>query len=467
MAVRMPARPATAAAPGTRLPPRLGGGLPFLGHAVALRRAPLTLLRRGFDRHGEIFRFTVLGRTFVLFAGPEAHAAYFRAADDHLSQKDVYQFTIPIFGDGIAYDAPPDLMAEQVRFLHPGLREERMQTYVGLAYEEVGRYLDAAWGDEGTVDLPAATNDVTVNIACRCLLGDEVRRELHQDFGRLYHDLQGGISLIGFFAPGLPIPAHVRRDRARRGVVRLIGGILAERRRTGRRAEDLMQTLMDSRYADGRSLTDDEITGILLTALFAGQHTSGVLAAWTGVELLGHPGFLPPILAEIEASYAGGGARPTLAALRRQEALERAIREAERLHPPLIILVRKVLRDFRYKGFTIPAGAMAMVSPALSHRLPAVFPEPERYDPDRFAASGPNARVEPFTMVTFGGGRHRCIGLHFAYMQIEVLWTVLLARFELELATPPPEPDYGSWVTGPRPPCRIRYRRRRRPLGGL
>ena len=71
-----------------------------------------------------------------------------------------------------------------------------------------------------------------------------------------------------------------------------MGRILAERRRAGRREPDFMQALMEARYADGRSLRDEEITGLLLTALFAGQHTSGVLAAWVGIDLLRHREYL-------------------------------------------------------------------------------------------------------------------------------------------------------------------------------
>lgn len=109
--------------------PKLGGGLPVLAHALDLQRRPLELLMRGWQEHGEIFEIRTLGQRFAVFAGPEAHEANFHAPDDQLNQKEVYQFTVPIFGKGIAYDATPDLMAEQVGFLYPAVRDGRMQTY--------------------------------------------------------------------------------------------------------------------------------------------------------------------------------------------------------------------------------------------------------------------------------------------------------------------------------------------------
>jgi sterol 14-demethylase len=457
--------PPDVAVSGSRPLPALAGGRPLLGHTLEFQRNPISMLERGWKQLGDVFEFRLAGRRVVFLAGPRAHEAYFRAPEDQLAAKEVYRFTVPIFGKNVAYDAPPALMEEQVAFLYPGLREERMQAYTGLMTEEV-LHSTESWGDRGELELPEATNEMTVNIASRCLLGHEIRSRLEAGFAQLYHDLQGGINTLGFFAPRLPTPRHLRRDRARRRVSELIGGILSERRRRGVREDDMMQMLMECRYRDGRPLPDDEIVGILLTALFGGQHTSAVLAAWVGVELLQHPEVLTPIVEEIEAVYEQSP-EISLASLKRQEKLERAIKEAERMHPPLILLVRKVLRDFEYDGFCIPRGRLAMVSPGFSQRLPGVFQDPHRYDPDRFAPPREEDRRHPFALISFGGGRHGCIGLHFAYVQIKVLWTVLLSRFAFELASPVPAPDYGSWVTGPKPPCRIRFRRLTRPVGGI
>ena len=100
---------------------------------------------------------------------------------------------------------------------------------------------------------------------------------------------------------------------------------------------------MDVPGPDGRGLTDEVIAGLLLSVIFAGQHTSAVMGAWTGILLLEHPEFLPPILAEQEAVLGSG--EMTIDRLRHLVALERGIKEAERMHPPLIMLMRRVGRD--------------------------------------------------------------------------------------------------------------------------
>jgi sterol 14-demethylase len=441
------------------LPPELAGGLPILGHALEFNRNPVRFLLRARKRHGDIFSFLLAGSRVAVLTGPRANEAFFRASDDQLSARDAYQFTVPIFGKDIAYATSPQRMSEQLDLITPALSERRLRAYVEFMIEEVENYV-GRWGNEGTIDLVTVGNELTVFIASRCLIGREFRQNLSEEFAHLYHDMEGCLNLLGFFWPNLPLPAFRRRDRARVRMVEIISRIIAERRAGGIEGEDFLQTLMSARYADGSGLSDDNITGLLLTLIFAGQHTSAVLAAWTGVELLLHPAYLARIMAEQERVLGAG--ELTFDALRELTCLERGVKETERLHPPLILLMRKVLSEFTYKKFRVPAGWLAMVSPAVSHRLAEVFSDPDRFDPDRFAPGREEERKARFSLITFGGGRHACIGQTFAYLQVKTLWTVILRRFELELIDADPEPNYATLVVGPKQPCRIRYRRKER-----
>ena len=444
--------------PGERVP-ELSGGWPLIGHLLEFQKEPVALLSRGRREHGDIFRFRLGPQDFVLFSGPDAHDFYFGAAEDRLDAKAVYEFTVPIFGRGVAYDVAPEIMSEQLGFLFPALQGAAMRRFARIMFEEVSLFADSL-DDEGHMDLPLAMNQLTVNIASHCLIGREVRELVDEGFADAYHDLQRGINTLGFFFPRLPTTAHRTRDRARRRVAKLFAGVLADRRRRGNAPDDLMQTLMTARYKDGRSLDDEEIAGILLTVLFAGQHTSAVLATWTGLELMAAPSYLARVREEIREVYRQEGIL-SLANLKRQVALENVVRECERLHPPLILLIRKVTADIHYRDYLVPRGTLAMVSPAASHRLPHVFRNPERFAPDRFGSPDFEDKQHRYALIGFGGGKHRCMGKHFAYVQLKAIWTVLLDRFDFFLDTVVPAPNYGSWVTGPMEPCRLRYRRRR------
>jgi len=98
----------------------------------------------------------------------------------------------------------------------------------------------------------------------------------------------------------------------------------------------------------------------------------------------------------------------------------------------------------------------------VSHRIPEIFHDPDRYDPDRFAPEREEDRKATYALIGFGGGKHACIGLTFAYLQVKAIWSVLLRQFELELVHRNTEPDYHTFVVGPRQPCVVRYRRKQR-----
>ena len=451
--------------PQTRLPqrggtavPKLSGGWPLIGHLRDFQKDPISLLSRGWGERGELFQFRLGPRDFYLFTGPEAHDFFFRAPEDQLNAKAVYQFTVPIFGRGVAYDVATEIMDEQLMFLFPALRKAALEKFARIMFEEAREFAEAL-GENGEIDLPHAMNELTVRIASRCLIGEEVREQVDTGFADAYHDLQKGINTLGFFLPRLPTKAHRTRDRARERVAELFSRIMTARRDSGARPDDFMQTLMQARYKDGRALSDDEITGILLTVLFAGQHTSAVLATWIGLELTRAPSYLARVREEARDVYGEAGGM-SLESLKEQVTMEHAVRECERLHPPLILLIRKVLKPLYYRDYVVPAGAMAVVSPAVSHRLPHLFADPERFAPERFAPPASEHKQHHYALIGFGGGKHRCMGEHFAYLQLKAILTVLLDRFDLELDGAFPAPDYGSWVTGPRTPCRVRYRRR-------
>jgi sterol 14-demethylase len=215
---------------------------------------------------------------------------------------------------------------------------------------------------------------------------------------------------------------------------------------------------MDSHYKDGTALSDHEITGMLLAAMFAGHHTSSVTAAWTLLELLQHPHELRKVRGELDGIFADGR-EVDYASLREIAVTDRAIKETLRLHPPLFMLLRGSLEPFEFGGYTFPAGTWFVVSPSVAHRIPEVFRDPDRFDPDRF---GPGREEDkaPFAFIAFGGGRHKCMGNAFAILQLKTILAILLRDYDFDLLGDPIESDFHGVVIGPKQPIRIRYRKR-------
>lgn len=149
--------------------------------------------------------------------------------------------------------------------------------------------------------------------------------------------------------------------------------------------------------------------------------------------------------------------------IKKFKALESCIKETLRLHPPLITLMRKVLKDQTFKEYTIPAGHYICVSPAIAHRLSEVFDHPEEFNPDRFLdfedQESDTNKENRFSYFPFGAGRNRCIGEQFGMLQIKTIWSTLLRLFTFSPEGPMPESDYASLVVNPIS-AYIRYERR-------
>ncbi|MEV4502079.1 cytochrome P450 [Streptomyces klenkii] len=455
--------------PAPRLP---GRHLPWLGPLPAFHRAPVTLLHAARNRVGNTFAFPLLGQEIVFVCGPEAHAEVFEADEAVLSPREAYAFMTPVFGPGIAYAATPQEMDAQIAPMRPALASRNLGAYARVM-EAAVRAQVARWPAEGEIDLLAELNHMTVTIATRCLIGEEFHRGMGPELPRLYRELESGIRLAGLLGPKAPTPAFRRRDRARAAIAEAIGKVIAERRarRPGdepaglphspagaARGQDMLAVLLAARTPDGHPLPDRIVTGILIAMIVAGQNTSTVLATWTGVLLMCHPEYLPRLRAEQEELWAPGSPL-TPRILHRMELLDNCVREAERLHPPLILLMRKALRDTTVRGHHVPAGSLVMISPAVAHRMPEVFRDPDRFDPSRYGAGRAEHR-RPYGLIGFGGGRHRCIGVAFAYLQVKAAWSVLLREVDLWPAKPAYAPDYSTLVAAPAAPCTVRHRKR-------
>ncbi len=210
-------------------------------------------------------------------------------------------------------------------------------------------------------------------------------------------------------------------------------------------------------------MSADYITGIFISMMFAGHHTSSGTAAWALIELMRHPEVMKDVVAELDDLYADG-AEISFQALRSIPRLESALKETLRLHPPLIILLRVVAGGDRAGRPHHPARDDGRrVARGSRTGSPRTSPSPELFDPGRYLDPRQEDLQNRWTWIPFGAGKHRCVGNAFAMMQLKAIFSVILRDYEFEMAQPSEayRDDTSKMVIQLEQPCRVRYRRRR------
>ena len=447
---------------GLREPARVSGGGGATGHLEELRTDPIGLMERVRSECGDVGVFDLAGRDVVLLSGAEANEFFFRAPEEVLDQAEAYPFMTPVFGEGVVFDASPERRREMLH--NQALRDKFMRGHAATIAAEVERMV-ADWDDEGEFDMLDWFAELFIYTSSACLVGKRFREQLDARFARLFHDLEQGTDAVAFVDPYADIESFRRRDAARVELVDLIQGIMDRRAAEPPAPEserDLLDVLMSIRQPDGSDrFGANEVTGMFISMMFAGHHTTSGTAAWTLIEWLRHPDVLARVDEELDELYAGG-AEVSYQALREMPLLEASLKEALRLHPPLILLLRVAKEDLEVEGFAIHEGQMVGASPAVSNRIEGDFPDPDAFLPDRYLAPREEDRGNPWTWIPFGAGRHRCVGQAFALMQLKAIFSVLLLDWEFEPAQPPEtyRNDHTKMVVQLQQPCVVRYRRR-------
>lgn len=461
-------------------PPVWRGGLPLIGHFLRFSKNPLGVITEGYNKLGPVFTMQFLNNKLTFLVSTEAQAPFFKGNDNEMSQSEPYKFMTPIFGEGIVFDAPNDVKAEQLKFVGSALKGSSLRRYVDKIADEVSQFLEEKWGDDGEKDLLEEMAQLTILTASACLLGPEIRGELFGEFSNYFKEIDEGINPIAIFFPYAPLPAFRRRDAARVEIAKIFGRIIAKRRSLAPgddKPDDMLQKFMDAVYTSGtragQSCTDDQITGMLIGTLFAGQHTSSITSTWTILNLLNKPALMTRAMDEIVGAFGPAPVDKTVVnydSVNKCSFIHDCMKESLRIAPPLIMLMRKVKEPFKVGDVTVPAGHLVFAPVAVSMNLPngsphQQFKDPDDFDPDRF--SPPRSEGKNGAFCAFGGGSHACLGEMFGYLQVKTIVTILLRRYELKAVGPLPKPNHQAMVVGPlqtNKSCVVTYKRRKTPL---
>lgn len=438
----------------TQSPPMLSGALPFFGHALAFQRDRLAVFQRGYAEHGAIFGIKLVQQPVAVLIGPEFSQIFYTETDKSLNISKPYRFLKAMFGDSL-FLGPHEEYLKQRQVVQEMFRRQKMAQYLQVTQEEVQAELDN-WGESGEIELTSVTNRLVKRVAGNSFLGRAVNKQIGVEFWALYEDINGGIDVL--IPPHWPLPKFRRRDRAKARMLAILQPIIQERKQHADRYDDIFQDIINKALEIYADFDDEMIMNLLIALMWAGHETTTGQGAWSVIHLLQNPEYLELVRAEIDAQLTPGQLFDHRA-FAKLEHIQWLTKEIERMRPSADTAMRVVDEPLEVGDYTIPAGWMVQVATEVSHKLPELWRDPERFDPLRFSPERAEDKQHRFSMIGFGGGMHKCTGMNFANMEISVIVALLFQQFDVELITPNPQIERGLGANKPTETW-LKYRRR-------
>ena len=449
-----PAAPAKVTRPAAEIPQVPGS--PVAGNAFKMAGDVRAFLTTNYRRYGPIFRIRAFAFRYIALVGPEGNVFAARISGTHLRSHESYrEFGVAMGGHRVMLnmDGPEHLRMRklQVNGYSPKTYEANMELVHDLT-----RRLIEEWPQGQPVPVQHAMQRIIAEQIGVCCTGVSP--------GPYVDDLIHFLGTIVTIHVTKRLPRLVERmpkfRRTRMRVKELYEKIIEAHRAENRdgKQPDFVDDLLAMNRIDPQFLPETDLPANVLAPYLVGIDTSASVCAFMLYALLKHPDLLDRMRAEVDAMYELGA--PTPERLRKLDVTHRIALETLRCFPIIPALTRTVSNSFEFGGYTVPAGAEVMLGTTVCHHLPEYFPDPERFDIERYAPGTAQHR-QPGVFAPFGVGRHRCLGSGFSEVQIALTMATIVREAELVLDQPE-RPLKIKLAPAPHPDESLRFRLVRR-----
>ena len=417
-----------------RLPPGPRAWTPF-GQLLPFRRDVIGFLSRLTADYGDVAYFKVGRMGVALLNHPDYVRDVLQTRNGNFVKGRPLHLAKQLLGEGLL-TSEGELHARQSRSVQPAFHADRIQAYGAVMTGYAARWSDG-WSDGATVDVMREMTNLATALAGKTMFQWDLDSAVAKSIGEALADAMSLFSRAALpFAELLlkvPLPSTRRFYRARAHLDDVIYALVNQRRAGGSRdSGDLLSMLMSAHDADGSvPMTDKQVRDEALTLFLTALDTTSLALTWTWYVLSQQPAVESLLHAEIDQVL--NGKEPTIDDVGRLPYARMVFLETMRLYPPIYAIARQTLQGFPVGGYFVPAGTLVLLSPYVMHHDPRYYPDPERFDPQRWEARAA-ARRPRFAYFPFGGGPRGCIGQSYAMQEAVLVLTTLASRWRMRLA---------------------------------
>jgi cytochrome P450 len=405
-------------------------GLPILGVLPQFRKNPPVFLKSLARDHGDLVHFRLGPQHIYLVSNPEWIKDILVTNQTNFTKSRFLERAKVLLGEGLL-TSEGEFHRRQRRLVQPAFHRDRLIGYASAMVDCTARTREE-WTNGAQLDMSREMMRLTLAVVAKTLFSVDVTSE-SDNIGAALTEVMVLFDLVlmpfSEWIEKLPLPKIRRFYKARDFLDSLIYGIIAERRASKEDKGDLLSMLLLVQDEDGSAgMSDKQIRDEALTLFLAGHETTANALMWSWYLLSQNPAAAAKFYDEVDRVL--GDRLPTFNDLPLLKYTEGVFAESMRLYPPVWVIGRRAKADYAIGPFTVPARSILMLSPYVVHRDPRWFPDPERFDPDRW--SQPDDRPK-FSYVPFGGGTRVCIGERFAWMEGVLLLATVAQRWRFKL----------------------------------
>ncbi len=419
--------PGASGATARREPPLAGGGVPVLGHGWKLARDPLAFMSALRD-HGDVVRLRLGPKTVYAVTTP-ALTGEVALSPDYIIAGPLWESLQDLLGDEGVATANGPLHRRQRRTIQPAFKLDAIPAYGPIMAEEAYALVER-WNSGGELDITAESFRAAVRIAARCLMrgsymdarADRICTDLAALFSGMYQRMV--VPLGPLYK--VPLPANREFNRALADLHVLVDEIVADRRASGQKPDDLLTALLDAKDDNGEPIGEQEIHDQVIAILTPGSETVGATIMSLLLVLTEHPELGDRIREEVETVV---GDRPVaFDDVRKLTYTANVVTETLRLYPAVWILTRRAVTDTELGGYRIPEGADLIYSPYAIQRDRRSYERHEEFDPDRWLPER-SKDVPKYAMSPFSVGNRKCPSDHFSMAELTLLTAVIASAY--------------------------------------
>lgn len=417
--------------------PRFSGWWNKLQFLRLLDRDLLGALSRWYAEYGDTFAVYLDDDAHVFIRHPDdLHLVLVGAADRFIKDaqyRDAKAGVARFLGNGLV-TSDGEFWRRQRKLSAPAFHARRIEAYAGLMVAETAVML-ADWHDGARRDLTTDFGALTMRIVSRALFGTDVGDQAERIHAAVVA-MQHYFSQNAPWPTWVPTPRELAARQSKRDLDAIVYDIISRRRANPDPDRgDLLSMLLAARDDDDQPMTEQQLRDEIVTLFLAGHETTSNTLIWTFHALSQYPDVEAQLVDEVALVLGTGSAArlPTLADLERLPVTARVIKESQRRLPTVFGVGRESIAPVALRAGEIPAGTSVQLSIYHTHNDPRWYPNPERFDPDRFLPER-EARLPRMAYLPFGGGPRICIGNGFALMEARLLLATIVSRYALDLA---------------------------------